>query len=128
MIYLIFALLGLGLEVVVTAITARNKKMLVGYSSLWYALPYSLIPIYFQVAGPIVFNFPWYIRGLIYVAFCHVGEFFWMVFLRLILGETPSQQSYKNSWGNIKGFTGLSSTPFFFIGGLFIEWIYRFLR
>ena len=126
MIFLVFALLGLGIEVVVTALTSKNKK-LVGFSSLWYAPAYALIPIYFQIAGQIVFGFPWFVRGLIYVVFCQIGEFFYMAFLHFVLGKAPSEQSYKNSWGNIKGFTGLTSTPFYFLGGLFIEYIYRFL-
>ncbi|HEY9784810.1 MAG TPA: hypothetical protein V6D17_05360 [Candidatus Obscuribacterales bacterium] len=128
---LLFAVLGLGIEVVFTAlmdIAKDSKKHLMGYSSIWYMPLYALTPIFFAVLAPYLFALPWFVRGLIYVPLFFALEYAGMFSLRKLLGSSPSQQSYYQSRWNVNGLIRLDFAPAFFALGLLLEFVYRFLH
>lgn len=125
---LIFAVLGLGLEVVFTAAldwrqsTARH---LLGYSSIWYLPLYAISPVFLHFLGPSLFAWPILFRGLIYMASIFVVEYTGMLCLRKLLGSSPSEVGYYQSRWNVHGLIRLDFAPAMFLMGLFFEFIYR---
>lgn len=130
-IFIIFASVGLGLEVVFTAITGANKskdKHLFGFSSLWYAPIYGLlVPLGISLLSPLLADFPALLRGLLYTPLYHAGEFITMGILRIMLGSSPSEKSYYTSRFHIWGLTRLDYAPAMFIMSLIFESLYIFL-
>ena len=67
----LFAVLGLGLEVIFTGIFDCRRGTLchlMGYSSLWYLPLYMLVPVFFAFGSSLVFQFNWFMRGITTVA------------------------------------------------------------
>ena len=125
---LIFAVLGLGLEVVFTgALDWRrsNPRHLLGYSSLWYLPLYAISPVFLHLAGSSLFVLPTPLRGLIYMACIFAVEYMGMLCLRTLLGSSPSEAGYYQSRWNIHGLIRLDYAPAMFLMGLFFEFIYR---
>ena len=126
---IIFMIFGLGQEVVVTGILfGRKDKLLKGYSSIWYMPIYALVPFILDLLLPIVGDINFIFRGLIYAAIFLMVEFAWMELIKLTLGKTPSEKEYlKSKWG-IHGLTRLDHTPYYFVSGLLLEWLYLSIR
>lgn len=126
---LIFGTVGLGMEVVVTALfprTGENRGHLFGYSSLWYLPLYGfLVPLGFMIIYPLVADLPLLIRGVAYTPFFHLSEYCGMWYLRYRNGESPSEESYKQAKWNIHGLTRLDYAPLFFFASLIFEKLCR---
>lgn len=125
---LLFAFLGLGLEVFFTAILDCRKdkrRHLLGYSSLWYLPVYMLPPLFFEALGCILFPLSWILRGLIYMFVIFACEYLAMFLLRQLLGASPSEESYYGSRWNIHGLIRLDFAPAMFFLGLIMEFLYR---
>ena len=124
----LFAVLGLGLEVIFTGIFDCRRGTLchlMGYSSLWYLPLYMLVPVFFAFGSSLVFQFNWFMRGIIYMLAIFAIEYVAMFLLRLLLGASPSEKSYYQSPFNIKGLIRLDFAPVMFALGLFLECVYR---
>ncbi len=129
---LIFAVFGLGLEVVFTAASDAKKGgrpyHLMGYSSIWYMPLYMLAPVFFWAFGDMLFPLPFIVRGLIYMAGIFLVEFCSMFVLRKLLGSSPSQKSYYASGWSVFGLIRLDFAPVMFAMGLVLEFIFRSLN
>lgn len=122
---------GLGLETVFTAALdfPRTKdRHLLGYSSIWYWPLYALAPAYFQVFQGVLFPLPLMVRGLVYMVSFFAVEYVSMGALRLLLGSSPSEESYYKSRWNVHGLIRLDFAPAWFVAGLLFETFFRFLR
>ena len=124
----LFAILGLGFEIVFTAVLdwkSDKRRFLMGYSSLWYAPLYALAPVFLHLTSVRVFEIPFWMRGVIYALIIWFVEYFGMLALRLLLGASPSEESYyKSSW-SIHGLIRLDYFPAMFLLGLAFEVVYR---
>lgn len=128
----LFAIAGLGLEVVGTAIWDCPKdrdRQLMGYSSIWYVPLYAVAPLllFHNLHGPL-FALPFYVRGPFYALAFWVVEYFGMGLLRLARGKSPSQDSYYQSPWNVHGLIRLDFGPALICLGFALEWIYRNLH
>lgn len=128
----LFAAVGLGLEVVETALLDYPKAKdarLMGYSSVWYIPFYAVLPpAYFSAFSPTLFACPIHVRALIYMASFWACEYVSMGILRLALGKSPSQESYYKSRWNVHGLIRLDLGPVWICFGLIFEWMFRSLR
>lgn len=125
---IIFAVLGLGLEVVFTGAydwRRSNPRHLIGYSSLWYLPLYSISPVFLHFVGASLFGLPILLRGLVYMASIFAVEYAGMLCLRKLLGSSPSEVGYYQSRWNVDGLIRLDFAPAMFLMGLFFEFIYR---
>lgn len=127
---LIFGVLGLGIEVCFTALwTLKDpRRHLMGFSSIWYIPLYALAPLILNIASTSLFALPFVVRGLIYVAVFYALEYAGMLALRLLVGASPSEESYYKSRWNIHGLIRLDFAPAIFLLGAFLEMVYRFLH
>ena len=131
-----FGLLGLGQEIIFTAfeswatndsycvITSKassNRSLLLGYSSLLYFPFYCTIPFLFRFYRKLINS---RYRIIVYALTYHLVEFLSMYILFLIIGTTPSYDSYIRSRYGIYGFTRLDYMPFFMTSALFLEQVY----
>ncbi len=128
----LFAIAGLGLEVVETALLDYSKKRdrrLMGYSSVWYIPFYAVLPLaYFHIFHGALFRWPFYVRGPVYVLSFWALEFVSMGILRLALGKSPSEESYYKSRWNVRGLIRLDLGPVWLCFGFIFEWMFRSLR
>lgn len=123
----LFAVFALGLEVVFTSACdwkQDRRRLLMGYSSLWYAPLYAIAPLFLHVAGAYVFGLPFWLRGALYAAVIFAVEYLGMLALRLLLGASPSQEHYYKARWNIHGLIRLDYFPAMFFMGLIFEWVF----
>lgn len=129
--FVLFGLLGLGLEVAFTAVLdffeSRDTRLL-GYSSLLYFPFYGLTPLFFRHAGPLLFPLAWPWRGLIYVLVGFSAEYVSMGALRLAFGRSPSEESYRRRRWNVHGLIRLDFAPAWFAAGFLFEFFFRVLN
>jgi hypothetical protein len=130
----VVALAGLGLEVVYTALAGGDveapparRRFLVGYSSVWYLPIYAVVPFFFAVLPASFRAWPWALRGSAYMLVAWVGEYVAMGLLHLLLGQSPSEESYRKSRWHLHGLTRLDHGPAYFAGALALEWLCRAL-
>ena len=127
----LFAIVGLGLEVVETAILfpKDRDRRLMGYSSLWYIPFYAVFPlVLLHNFHGFFFPLPFYVRGLLYMVIFWIVEYGSMALLRLILGKSPSEDGYYRSRWNVHGLVRLDLGPVWICFGFVFEWIFRHLR
>ena len=128
----LFAIAGLGLEVVGTAILDCSKdgeRQLKGYSSVWYVPFYAVAPLLlFHNLHASLFALPFYVRGPLYALIFWLVEYPGMWVLRVILGKSPSETSYYQSPWNVHGLIRLDFGPGLVLLGFALEWIYRNLH
>lgn len=127
----LFAVLGLGFEVLFTSITdckAEKRRYLMGYSSLWYAPLYACAPLFLHYVGSYLFLLPLLARGVVYALVIWLFEYAGMWLLRLLLGASPSEEQYLKSRWNIHGLIRLDFFPAMFLMGLAFEFIFRTIR
>ena len=127
---LIFGVLGLGLEVIFTAVLPdkKNSKIhLWGYSSLWYLPLYMLAPLFLRLSESTLSALPLLGRGLIYMVVIFACEFVAMFALRKLLGASPSEKNYKLARWNVCGLIRLDYAPAMFLLGLIFEFVYDYI-
>lgn len=126
----LFAVLGLGLEVIFTAVLDAKKdsqQHLWGYSSLWYLPLYMLAPVFLNLTASVLLPLPLLLRGLIYMVVIFVCEFMAMLALRKLLGASPSEANYRLSRWNFLGLIRLDFAPAMFAMGLTFEFLHRWI-
>jgi hypothetical protein len=124
----LFGVLGLGMEVIFTALLDRAKdsrRHLIGFSSLWYFPLYMIAPLYLSIAAPALFALRWPVRGLIYMVSFFVFEYVGMWSIRKLVGSSPSEANYRKARWNVHGLIRLDFAPAWFSAGLLIEGLYR---
>lgn len=124
----LFAILGLGFEIVFTAVldwNSKKRRFLMGYSSLWYAPLYALAPLFLHLSASYIFEFPFWLRGTFYAFVIWIVEYLGMLGLRILLGASPSQESYYRSRWNVQGLIRLDYFPAMFLMGLAFEVVFR---
>jgi len=124
----LFGVLGLGLEVIFTAVLdaiKHRQRHLWGYSSLWYIPLYMMAPIILALSAEIISPLPFLVRGLIYMIAIFSCEFVAMFALRKLLGASPSEANYELSRWNICGLIRLDYAPVMFLMGLIFEFVYQ---
>lgn len=124
---LLFAVIGLGMEVVFTALCDINhdpKRHLMGYSSLWYCPLYALTPVFLSSTAAYIFPLPFVLRGMIYMLAIFLVEYFGMLALRKLLGTSPSEAHYYKARFNLHGLIRLDFAPAMFALGLILEGIF----
>ena len=127
-IMVLFGVLGLGLEIIFTAVLDAKKdhqRHLWGYSSLWYLPLYMMAPIVLELSADMISPLPFLARGLIYMIAIFSCEFVAMYALRKLLGASPSEANYKLSRWNICGLIRLDYAPAMFLMGLRFEFVYQ---
>ncbi len=127
----LFAVLGLGFEVLFTSVTgfkSEKRRFLMGYSSLWYAPLYACAPLFLHYFGGYVFLLPLLARGVVYALVIWLFEYVGMWLLRVLLGASPSEEQYFRSRWNIHGLIRLDFFPAMFLLGLAFEFIFRTIR
>lgn len=125
---IIFGIFGLGLETLFTAILdyrALKDRRLLGYSSLWYFPVYGLSPLAFYILYPGLSGNSLIVRGTIYMILIFISEYLYMIFLRKLLGTSPSEESYYKSRWNIQGLIRLDFAPAWFVAGLAFEVLFK---
>lgn len=128
----VFAIGGLGLEVVETALLdlrADERLHLMGHSSVWYLPFYAVCPLaYLHYLHPWLFPLPFYVRAPVYALSFWSVEYAAMGLLRLLLGSSPSEASYRRSPWNVHGLIRLDLGPVWIAFGFAFEWMFRQLR
>lgn len=128
----LFAVAGLGLEVIETAVLDWRKdrqRRGMGYSSIWYIPFYAVLPLaYFEAFSETLFAFPFYLRGPIYILSFWAVEYPSMGLLRLLLGKSPSEDNYRKSRWSVHGLIRLDLAPVWLCFGFAFEWMFRELR
>jgi hypothetical protein len=121
----LFALVGMGLEVVFTALADpfKKQKLYVGYASVMYLPLYALTPYFLYITPP---KWAWWHRGLWYVLVIYVLEGLLNAVLEAYYGTHPSRTSYLRGW-NYHGLVNLEPLRIvtWFGAGLFIEWLWK---
>lgn len=128
----LFAIAGLGLEVLETALldypTAKDN-LLMGHASAWYLPFYAVVPLwYFERLHATLFALPFYARAAIYPLSFWTVEFAAMWLLRALLGKSPSEDSYRRSKWHVRGLIRLDLAPVWMCFGFVFEWMFRGLR
>ncbi len=127
----LFAVLGLGFEVVFTSVfdfKSDKRRFLMGYSSLWYAPLYALAPVFLHLTSGWLFALPIWVRGFVYTLIIWLVEYMAMWALRLLLGQSPSEKHYFTSRWNIHGLIRLDFFPAMFFMGLAFELVFRLIH
>lgn len=128
----LFAVAGLGLEVVETAIldySSAPDRSLMGHASAWYLPFYAVVPLWYfeRLHGPL-FALPFYVRAAIYPLSFWAIEFAAMWLLRALLGRSPSEENYRRSRWHVDGLIRLDLAPVWMCFGFVFEWMFRHLR
>ncbi|MBI4376709.1 MAG: hypothetical protein HY549_09705 [Elusimicrobia bacterium] len=128
----LFGIVGLGLEVMEIAIMdypwAKDSKLM-GYSSAWYFPFYAVVPLFLlHHFHGLLFSLPFYARGILYPVIFWIIEYSAMGLLRLLLGKSPSEDSYYQSRWNVHGLIRLDLAPVWIIFCFVFEWMFRNLR
>lgn len=125
----LFAVAGLGLEVVETAILDFGKPgggRLMGHSSLWYLPFYAVLPLaYFHAFHRTLLAWPFWLRGPVYVLSFFACEYASMWLLRKLLGKSPSEDSYRRSRWSVHGLIRLDLWWVWLGFGFAFEWMFR---
>ncbi len=96
-----------------------------GYSYLWM-LPIYGATVFFEPVHDRVRAYPWYYRGLIWLALIWVLEYVSGWFLSLLIGQAPWNYAAKTKL-HINGFIRLDYAPVWFAAGLIFERIHDYL-
>lgn len=128
---IIFGTVGLGCEVVFTAIGDHKlygNRYLFGRSSLLYFPLYGiLVPAAYWIVYPYIGGMSIIFRVLLYGIMLQFGEYIGMMTLSKIFGSSPTEESYLASGRSIGGFTRWDYYLAFCSLGYLYEWIYKII-
>ncbi len=127
----LYGVVGLGLEVIETALLdlpSAKDKALMGFTSVWYFPFYAVAPLaYFHFLHEPLFALPLLARAVVYPLSFWAIEYPSMALLRLILGKSPSEESYRRKKWGVHGLIRLDLAPVWMCFGFVFEWMYRWL-
>ena len=126
--FVVYGAFGWCAEIVWTAcyaaVAARRAKKavdlrLVGRTYLWMFPIYGAGGLLFEIAHAMVADWPWAMRGLLYMLGCFAVEAASGAAIKLVTGKIPWDYSYAR-W-NIAGLVRLDYIPVWFVFGLLLE-------
>ncbi|MBZ4653509.1 MAG: hypothetical protein JG781_848 [Peptococcaceae bacterium] len=125
--FVIYGIIGWALEIFWTGMGAlfSGNWQLPGFTYLWmfpiYGLAVLLEPLHDEIG-----NWPWYIRGLVWVVIIFAIEYTTGWLLGMILGRCPWDYSGTTPF-HVRGLIRLDYAPAWFIAGLLFERLHRTL-
>ena len=137
---ILFAVVGLGLEVFFTGILEaiypdktfyppmNQKKFLFGYSSVTYMPLYAFAYPFFVATHLWLFSMSVFERAVFYALAFPILEVIWMFALRMLLGQSPSEYHYFKAGDSLWGLTRPIYIPAFIFAGFALEWLFKSLR
>lgn len=126
--FIIYGIIGWLVEVMFTGLGSliRGDIKLTSWTYLWmfpiYGMAVLLEPIHDKIR-----HVPWWIKGIVWVGFIYIIEYFSGFALKIALGVCPWNYTSK-SYFNIEGLIRLDYAPFWFIAGLIFEKLHDFLK
>ncbi len=125
-----YAVAGMVGEVVFTAIMSRSLK-LEGFTSLWASLLYGSAVFLFEwpyhyLYPMLLFDFGWFLRGVIYVPLLYVAEGIYLWIIEKIIREKP--WFYTGPGAEFGGRINFAYAPIWFLATLGAEWYADFLH
>lgn len=125
--FLVYGLLGWGLEVLYTGIGSglRGDPRLQAKTYLWMFPIYGLA-VFLESMHDHVRSYPWYLRGIIWVLVIWTIEYVSGGIIRAITGYSPWNYAGKTSW-HVFGLIRLDMAPVWFVVGLFFERVHDYL-
>jgi len=128
---LIFACVGVAIEVIFTAVSGfiktRNLK-LTGYTYLWMFPIWGIAAPLYALVYPQIVHWNFAFRCLVYALILYVLEYGSGWLLRLALGECPWEKNYLESRWNVHGLIRLDYFPAWFVAVFFFERLYLALQ
>lgn len=123
--FLIFACLGVGIEILFTGIRDRKKSVkLQGYSYLWMFPLWALVPLYLDHIYPMVKDFYLIFRLAIYTSLLMPAEYAAGWSLRKLVGVCPWEDDYKNNKWSVHDLVRIDYIPLWFVACYIIECVY----
>jgi len=128
--YIIFAMIGVALEVAFTACCdwRKTKKKLLGYSYLWMFPLWAVVPLALDVLQPLLCHWFVLFRLLIYAPILMLAEYTSGRGLRYVLGQAPWEDDYRKSVWSIDSLVRIDFLPWWMFGCWFLEIIYLYLQ
>ncbi|MCL6477146.1 MAG: hypothetical protein K6T65_01900 [Peptococcaceae bacterium] len=125
--FLIYGLLGWGLEVFWTGLGSALKGdlRLTAGTYLWMFPIYGLA-IFMEPLHDNIRNWPWLIRGILWVLMIWAIEFISGGTIRLVAGASPWDYSGSTPWQR-DGLIRLDMAPLWFVTGFLFERVHDFL-
>lgn len=102
--------------------TKQYDPKAIGYSFLWMLPIYALL-VFIEPASVLMKNFPWAVRGILYVLALWLIEYASGWLIKKISGKCP--WDYSASRWNLGGFIRLDFFPIWFVFMLTAEWLSR---
>lgn len=129
----LFAMTGLGLEVVFTGVLALfagkanvvDHDIPMGYTSPLYIPAYTTIAFIFHFYGTELIQWHFLLRFLFYAVYAFVLEYAQNSILKAIFGRAPSEKIYRASGLSVNGMVVIYYPLIFGMAGFLFEWIYR---
>lgn len=124
---LIFASLGITVEVVFTAIQTLSfgaNSTLEGHSYMWMLPIYAMIPLLLWAFEDKIIRFKIFVRLPLYVLLIYAVEYSYGTFLRALIGVCPWEKMYLVSSWNVDGLIRLDLFPLWALAGYCFEKIY----
>lgn len=123
--FLIYGIIGLVLEVIYTGLASLLKGdfSMQGFTFL-VMMPIYGLSVFLEPLHTHLRPFPWWIRGLMYLATIWMIEYSSGVILAGVLGDCPWHYSDKL---NVNGYITLRMAPEWFLAGLGFEVLHDFL-
>jgi len=124
--FITYGLIGLGLEVFWTgAASAVSGNVRLAASTYLWMFPIYGLAVFMEPVHDRIRNWPWLLRGLIWVLAIWFIEYATGGLIRLVTGSSP--WDYTGSRWAINGLIRLDMAPLWFITGLGFEWVHDFL-
>ena len=122
--FLIYGALGWCFEIVWTALTGKVRGMqpdwrLTGHTYLWMFPIYGLLAPIGEPVHNALRDYPWILRGTIYLLAIWAVEFVTGWLIKVLTGKCP--WDYSHLRGNFHGIVALEYAPVWFLFGLAFE-------
>lgn len=123
--FLVYGLIGLVIEVIYTGLASllAGDWSMHGFTFL-VMLPIYGLAVFLEPVHNRLSSWPWWSRGLVYLAMIWLAEYVTGIFLKLLLGVCPWNYT---DFLNINGVITLHMAPQWFLFGLGLEKIQAFL-
>jgi len=127
--FCLYGLLGWCVEVVWTAVTEHRQGeprdwRLRGHTSLWMFPIYGLLAPLYEPLHDALRQWPWFVRGVIYLFGIWGVEYATGGLLRRLVGKCPWDYSHRR--GHLHGLIAWGYAPVWFVFGLALEPVHDF--